>query len=335
MITIATANPKGGVGKSTTVFHLARAAHVRGMSVIVVDMDPKGDISAALAPDRLVKGQPGVADALSSRSQCALRDVLVKSLWDRVTLAPSGDEALEAVRDELLGAQVVREKRLATQLASVESDYDLCLIDCPPSLDQLTINALTAANGIAIVTQPKLWSASGIAHLLDTIEEVRANHNPRLRVSGVVVNMHEPNTVSGGHWLRELSEACTARSLPQLAPPLPRKVVISDCVECSLGLDEWPPPQVELLQVYSRHLDSLVANARTDGVEKVTLRLPSEVVAEARAAWWTTSMTTQTRSFSAWVAAAIETKLMEDRETFNGGQAFAPLPPGQIPTGRR
>jgi len=257
MKTIAICNQKGGVGKSTTAFHLARAAVRKNLRVLVIDMDPQGNITAALTRDTLEEDAPGVADALSARAKDTLTDVIVPAVWPGADLAPTVGEALAFVRDELVIAGAGREGRLRVALAGLEDRYDLVLIDCPPSLDQLTINALTAADGVLVVTQSKLWSSSGLAHLLATMASVRAYYNPTLEALGIVVNLHENGTVSGTHWLAELTEAAGAQGIPVFTPPVPKRVVISDAVEASRGLDEWPGDVDDLIRVYDHYLEEV------------------------------------------------------------------------------
>ena len=257
---IAIANQKGGVGKTATAFHLARALSRTGRRVLVVDLDPQANASALLASPPLVEDQAGVANALSAHSDLALPDVITTTMWERVLLAPSGGEILAGVRDELVIAGPGREARLAEQLALVQDDFDVVLIDCAPALDLLTSNALAAAHGVLVVTQSKLLSATGLAHLLDTIKVARRYLNPALRIVGVLVNLHEAGTLAGAHWLNDVREACAAKGLPLLDPPIPRRVVISDAAEAQLGLDEYPGAAAELGALYAQHAGTLIAN---------------------------------------------------------------------------
>ncbi len=257
MNTIAICNQKGGVGKSTTTFHLARAGVRKGLRVLVIDMDPQGNITAALTRDHLPEDTTGVADALSTHTKDHLDDVLVPTVWPGADLAPTVGEALAVVRDELVIAGAGREGRLRDALHSLRATYDLVLVDCPPSLDQLTINALSAADGVLVVTQSKLWSSSGLAHLLGTMDSVRAYYNPDLIPLGIVVNLHENGTVSGTHWLAELTEAASRSGIPVFTPPIPKRVVISDAVEASCGLDEWPGDVDDLVRVYDHYLEDV------------------------------------------------------------------------------
>lgn len=270
MISIALCNQKGGVGKSTTTFHLARAADRAGLRVLVVDMDPQGNLTSSLTPEPLSDDTPGVADALSAHTTETLESVLVPTVWPNVILAPTVGEALAVVRDELVVTNVAREGRLKDGLSNI-SDVDLVLIDCPPSLDQLTINALVAAQRVLIVSQSKQWSANGLAHLLGTISAVRAHYNPSLSIAGIIVNLHDGRTLAGAHWLGELKVAADSYGISLLgshghdvegaaAPgPVPRRVVISDAVEASMGLDEYPGDNAELLGFYDSYLKEVMA----------------------------------------------------------------------------
>lgn len=255
---LATANQKGGVGKSTTTFHLARAAVTTGQRVLVVDADPQGSLTTLAAAETLDASHAGLADVLSSRSEATAADVLVAGVWDDLDVLPTSGTALGTVRDELVIAGAGRETRLHEALQAVAADYDLILIDCPPSLDQLTINALVAAHGVVVVTHAGLLSTNGFGQLLETIETVKRYYNPTLAVSGILVNQHEGHTVSGAHWLSELSEIAQARGLAVLIPPIPKRVAIRDSAEAAVGLDQWGSAEGrELANIYATHLPTL------------------------------------------------------------------------------
>lgn len=253
----AITNQKGGVGKSTTTYHLARAAVLQGLKVLCVDIDPQGNLTSVLSPD-IEEGDEGLADALSTRSDATLDDVIASTIWEGVDLLPTTGEALGVVRDELVIAGAGRESRLRTALEDTKTNYDLILIDCAPSLDQLTINGLTAADDVLIVTQSKLWSANGLARLLGTVDSVREHYNHDLTISGILINQHEEKTLSGAHWYAELSEAAEARDLRVLTPPIPKRVAISDAHESGTGLDEWSSKDGrEMADLYAAHLSTI------------------------------------------------------------------------------
>lgn len=256
---LAFCNQKGGVGKSTTTFHLARAAALQGLRVLIVDADPQGNISAAAAAEVVKEDQAGLADVLSAHAPDVVADVIVPSIWKGVDIVPTSGETLGSVRDELVIAGAGRELRLREALNDVVGQYDLILIDCAPSLDQLTINALAAASAVVIITHSKQWSLNGLAQLLNTIWAVRSYYNSELSVAGIIVNQHESGTVSGSTWLGELNQAAQQRETPVLDPPIPKRVVIADSTEAAHGLDEWGSADArEIGQIYDGLLRQLV-----------------------------------------------------------------------------
>lgn len=255
---LATANQKGGTGKTTTTVHLARAGVRAGQRVLVVDADPQGSLTSIAAAEALDETHAGLADVLSSRDNIAAADVIVAGVWGRLDVLPTSGPLLGTVRDELVLAGAGRETRLSDALQTVAADYDLILIDCPPALDQLTINALTAAHGVLVVTHAGLLSTNGIGQLLETIEIVRRNYNPALTVAGILINQHESRTISGTHWLSELDDIATGRGLTMLTPPIPKRVAIGDSAEAAVGLDEWGSTDArELSETYAQHLATL------------------------------------------------------------------------------
>ena len=254
----AIANQKGGVGKSTSTYHFARAGVLAGLKVLCADMDPQGNLTSVLSPE-VEEDDEGLADALSDRSNATLEEVITSTIWDGVDLAPTTGEALGAVRDELVIAGAGRESRLRTALEDIDGKYDLVLIDCAPSLDQLTINGLTAADDVLIVTQSKLWSSNGLARLLGTVDSVRTHYNHALTVAGILINQHEEQTLSGAHWFSELAEAAEHRKLKVLTPPIPKRVAISDAHESGIGLDESSSKEGrEMADLYAAHLSTII-----------------------------------------------------------------------------
>ena len=183
---------------------------------------------------------------------------MTSTSWDGVYLAPSGADALALVRNELITGGPGREMRLREALATVSGAFDLCLIDCAPSLDTLAVNAFTASDGILIVSQSRLYSASGLAHLLNTVEAVRAYYNPAVAVVGVLINQHRARTRQGAHWGEELAAACRERGLRLFDPAIPDAVAVSDCAESGLGLDEWPGGST-LAGIYDAHLSAILS----------------------------------------------------------------------------
>jgi len=259
MLTIAMANQKGGVGKTTATRNFARSAALLHLRCLVADHDPQGNLTTALATPDMPAGVAGVADALSARVDDQLKDVLVPTIWSGVTLAPTSedDDVLESVRDELVVAGAGREGRLRAQLAELEDDYDLVLIDTRPALDQLTINALVAADTVVIVTNPELFSANGIGKLNRTIETVREHYNPALLVGGLLINYHEAgNTILSKHWVDEIKQS----GLPLLEPPIPRHTWIGSATQQGVALDEVSAAGAAVQSIYTQHLRTLMGD---------------------------------------------------------------------------
>ena len=186
---IAIANQKGGVGKTTTVINLSASLAEAGKKVLTVDMDPQGNTSSGLGIDK-AKLKNTVYQMLIG--ECELADCLQKSAMKGVTVLPSTVH-LAGAEVELIGtarAQYI----LKEELERVRSDYDFILIDCPPSLSLLTINAMTAADTVLVPIQCEYYALEGLSQLLYTIELVQKSLNPALKLEGVVFTMFDVRT---------------------------------------------------------------------------------------------------------------------------------------------
>ncbi len=214
MRVIAIANQKGGVAKTTTTHTLGVALARRGQRVLLVDLDPQAclSFSAGLDPDAL---ELSVHDALVGRNKLA--DTIVAT--GELDLAPATID-LAGAEQQLL-ARTGRDFVLREVLADIAGDYDLALLDCPPSLGVLTVNALTAADEVIVPLQCEALSHRGVAQLLDTIAEVRRYTNPTLTVRGVIATMYDGRTRHG----REVLDDVQGRfGLTVLDPPVPNSV---------------------------------------------------------------------------------------------------------------
>ena len=188
MRSIAIINQKGGVGKTTTAVNLSAALAAEGHRVCLVDLDPQAHASLHLGI-ALAEGVPSIYDVLTGDARIA--DVK-RPLNDRLAIVPSHLD-LAAAELELAG-EVGRELILRDKLAQEELDCDFLLVDCPPSLSILTLNALTAVNEVFLPLQPHFLALHGLSKLLRTIEVVAQRLNPRLRLSGVVLCMYDSGT---------------------------------------------------------------------------------------------------------------------------------------------
>ncbi len=183
---IAVLNQKGGVGKTTTAINVATYLGKSGRSVLLVDADPQGNATSGL--DEPKDRDSGLYDVLTGGS--SLSDVVVETGIDNLQLVPTNSQ-LAAGEVELVNAPG-RELKLKQALEGVTADY--VIIDCPPALGLLTINALTAANSVLIPVQAEYYALEGLTQLLDVIQQVRGGLNPRLEILGVVLTMYNSRT---------------------------------------------------------------------------------------------------------------------------------------------
>ncbi len=186
----ALANQKGGVGKTTTAVNLAAYLSTVGLKTLVVDVDPQSNATSSLSID---KDQVGLSTYDSLVDHYPLSEVIVPTRWKRLYLAPSSAD-LAAAEIELVN-EIGREYLLRQALAPVADMYDYVLIDCPPSLGLLTVNALTAAvDGVLIPVQCEYLALEGLTNLLATVRLVREQLNPRLSVRGMIMTMYDGRT---------------------------------------------------------------------------------------------------------------------------------------------
>ncbi|HET7498271.1 MAG TPA: ParA family protein [Candidatus Eisenbacteria bacterium] len=184
--TVAVANQKGGVGKTTTAVNLAAALAMAQRRVLLIDLDPQGNAGSGLGYPG-VKVTRGIYDVLTSHA--TLREVLMETEVPGLSLVPSG-QRLVGAEVELVGVDR-REYRLKDALREIEGDFDFVLIDAPPSLGFLTINALTAARSVLVPVQCEYYALEGLSHLLGAIRLVQQGLNPELQIEGVLLTMYD------------------------------------------------------------------------------------------------------------------------------------------------
>jgi chromosome partitioning protein len=183
---IAITNQKGGVGKTTTSVNFAASLSETGRRVLLVDLDAQGNATMGSGIDKHELDQTGYDVLLGHVS---LRNAIVRSIDAGYDLLP-GNADLTAAEVELMQKDD-RERRLRAALSYIQNDYDYVLIDCPPSLNMLTINALAAAHSVLIPIQCEYYALEGLSALLDTIDQVRAAINPGLEIEGLLRTMFD------------------------------------------------------------------------------------------------------------------------------------------------
>jgi len=230
---IACANQKGGVGKTTTVVNLSTYLALAGDAVLVIDLDPQGNTTSGFGLDR-DEIRHSIYEAIIEDRRVS--DLIVTTAIPGLSMVPSSIS--------LAGAEVElaplpqRERRLARILSDLVDSYDYIILDCPPSLGLLTVNALTAADAVVIPIQCEYYALEGLSQLIATINLVRNHLNPDLAIKGVVLTMYDPRT--------NLSAEVDAEVRKHLGPAvfdtvIPRSVRLSEAPSYGLPIALYRP----------------------------------------------------------------------------------------------
>lgn len=186
---IAIANQKGGVGKTTTAINLSACLAEAGQKVLTVDFDPQGNATSGLGFE---KGYMDKTVYELMIGECEIEECLIHDVQENLDVLPS-DVDLAGAEIELLD-ETDKESILKHYLEKVEGDYDYIIIDCPPSLNLLTINALTAADTVLVPIQCEYYALEGLTQILQTVDLVKKKMNPKLELEGVVFTMYDART---------------------------------------------------------------------------------------------------------------------------------------------
>lgn len=185
---IAIANQKGGVGKTTTSINLSASLALKNQKVLVIDTDPQGNTTSGFGVDKNELDNTIYELILG---ECSIQDCLVKNVVDGVDLIPSNVN-LAAAEIELIGVEK-KEYILKNEVDWIRDKYDFIIIDCPPSLNMLTINAMTTANSVLVPIQCEYYALEGLSQLIHTVNLVKERLNPELDMEGVVFTMYDSN----------------------------------------------------------------------------------------------------------------------------------------------
>ena len=186
---IAVANQKGGVGKTTTAINLSACLAEKNKKVLTLDMDPQGNTTSGLGVDKN-QAENTVYELILDESE--LSECIYPSVMENLSVIPSNIN-LSGAEIELIGFEN-KEYLLKSKLDMIRSDYDYIIIDCPPSLNLLTINAMAAADSVIVPIQCEYYALEGLSQLIHTIDLIKERLNPKLEIEGVVFTMYDART---------------------------------------------------------------------------------------------------------------------------------------------
>ena len=187
--TIAIANQKGGVGKTTTAINLSASLASNDLKILLIDSDPQGNATTGLGVDKSVE-RPTIYDVLFS--DVPVSTTILKTDFEGLDMVPA-NRNLVAANLELVDLPN-RETRLKSKLDEVRGNYDYILIDCPPALDLLTLNALLAADSVLVPIQCEFFALEGISQLMDTVERIKESFSHNLKIEGILLTMYDDRT---------------------------------------------------------------------------------------------------------------------------------------------
>lgn len=228
---ISVANQKGGVGKTTTTVNLGSSLAYMGQKVLLIDMDAQGNATSGLGVRK-----PDVEQDIY--------DVLVNEVPIVDAILPSSRENLDIVPAtlQLAGAEIeltsmmARESRLKSAISELEEHYDFILIDCPPSLGHLTINAFTASDSILIPVQCEYYALEGLSQLLNTVRLVQKHFNPTLEIEGVLLTMYDARTNLGAEVVEEVRRYFQEKVYETI---IPRNIRLSEAPSHGLSIVDY------------------------------------------------------------------------------------------------
>ena len=230
---ISVANQKGGVGKTTTTVNLGVCLAQDGKKVLLIDSDAQGNATSGLGV-RKPDVKQDIYDVLVN--EVSIKETIIKTSRENLSIVPA---TLQLAGAEIeLTSMMARESRLKSALAEVSDEYDFILVDCPPSLGHLTINAFTASDAILIPVQCEYYALEGLSQLLNTVRLVQKHFNPGLEIEGVLLTMYDARTNLGAEVVEEVRRYFQEKVYDTI---IPRNVRLSEAPSHGKPIIDYDP----------------------------------------------------------------------------------------------
>ena len=230
---ISVANQKGGVGKTTTTVNLGACLAYDGKKVLLIDSDAQGNATSGLGV-RKPDVKQDIYDVLVN--EVPIKETIIQTARENLSIVPA---TLQLAGAEIeLTSMMARESRLKSALAEVSDDYDFILVDCPPSLGHLTINAFTASDAILIPVQCEYYALEGLSQLLNTVRLVQKHFNPGLEIEGVLLTMYDARTNLGAEVVEEVRRYFQEKVYDTI---IPRNVRLSEAPSHGMPIIDYDP----------------------------------------------------------------------------------------------
>ncbi len=250
---IAVANQKGGVGKTTTSINLSSCLAEKGKKILVIDTDPQGNTTSGFGVDK-----NNVENTIYELilGECSIRDAIIREVIPNVSIIPTNVN-LAAAEIELIGVEK-KEYLLRNEVDYIRDEYDFIIIDCPPSLNMLTINAMTTAGSVLVPIQCEYYALEGLSQLIHTINLVKARLNPELDMEGVVFTMYDMRTNLSAQVVENVKANLNHKIFNTL---IPRNVRLAEAPSFGMPINIYDPKSAGA-EAYRSLAQEIIENTR-------------------------------------------------------------------------